>query len=187
MSPLEIAATLLTILSVFLTVKIKWTNYPVGIVSTGLFFFVFWQAKLYSSAWLQVYFVIIQLYGWWFWLKGDKGHEPRVSTWPIQIHLVVLGIGLSVSFLIGELLARYTDAKMALMDAFIFGLSVVAQFLLDRKKIENWIAWAVVNVISIWVYYSQGLMVTTGLYVLLLINTIWGYRVWKKEMNGYVS
>ncbi len=187
MSTLEIWATILTVLSVILATRIKVSQYPVGIIATILFFGVFWKAQLYSSAWLQVYFTLVQFYGWWYWLKGDHGHEPRITTWPLKTHLALGSAALVFSLVVAHLLDLYSDAKMAFLDSMIFSLSVVAQFLLDRKKLEHWYVWGAVNVISIWVYASQGLGVTTALYIGLLCNVFVGYRFWRKEFRSYAA
>jgi nicotinamide mononucleotide transporter len=186
MTPLEIIAIIITILSVILAVRIKVSQYPIGIIGTILYFFVFWKVQLYASAWLQVYFTIIQFYGWWYWLKGDKGNEPKITNWNWKIIIYVTLIGLIFSYGVSEIIGKYTDAKMAFLDSLIFGLSVVAQFFLDRKKMQHWFFWGSVNILSIIVYFSQGLTFSAILYCGLLYNVFIGYRVWKKELNSYV-
>ena len=186
MSTLEIFATLFTLLSVLLAVKLKTHQYPVGIVGTILYFFVFWEFKLYFSAYLQIFFFFFLFYGWWYWMYGDKGAEPKVTLvdwgWFIPILILApLGFGIAT----GMIAERVSDAKMPILDALIFGASVLAQWYLDRKKLQTWIVWFFVNVVSIGLYYSQGLMLTTGVYVILLFNTFWGYYEWNKELKSY--
>ncbi len=181
MSLLEIFATVTTVLCVLLAVKRNVWNYPIGIVGTIAFFFVFWNAGLVSSAYLQVFFTFVQIYGWWFWLKGDRGAKPIVTT----TSPLFLCSSAVVVLLASACLSVFTSmmgAQMAFLDASIFGLSVLAQFLMDRKKLESWPTWALVNVISIIVYGGQGLWVTTALYAGLLVNTAWGYYEWRKAM-----
>lgn len=178
---LEIFAILFTLASVFLTNLRKKSLYPIGIVGTILFFFVFWSAKLYASAGLQVYFTLVQLYGWWFWLKGNNGQEPNIGNWGWKtIGLLLIPVTV-VTLLITYILNRATDANMAFWDTLILCLSVLAQFLLDRKQRKQWPVWAVVNVISIYVYSSQQLWLTTFTYVILLINIPFGWRLWNKN------
>jgi nicotinamide mononucleotide transporter len=184
MSPLELAANLLTIASVLLTVHLKRSLYPVGMVATALFFFVFWDAKLYASAGLQVYFTLIQLYGWWYWTRGDQGREPPIRDWPWR---TVLGLGLvaaAFTGLVSLALYRFTDARAPLLDTAILALSVLAQFLLDRKQMKNWAIWGLVDVLSIGVYAGQGLWLTAGLYVILFANVFYGWAVWRKARLG---
>ncbi len=184
MSLLEIVANLLTIASVLLTVHLKKSLYPVGIVATGLFFFVFWNAKLYASAGLQVYFTVIQLYGWWFWSRGDHGKAPAIGNWSWGtvglFGLLAAAFTAAVSFA----LYRFTDAKTPVGDTAILALSVLAQFLLDRKQMKNWIVWGAVDIISIYVYAGQKLWLTAGLYAILLLNVFYGWHVWRKARLG---
>ena len=180
MTLIEILANLLTLASVLLTVHLKKSLYPVGMAATVLFFFVFWNAKLYASAGLQVYFTVIQIYGWWFWVKGQQGGEPSIGDWPWRT-VALFGLGaVVVTAVISWVLFHFTDAKTPVGDTAILALSVLAQFLLDRKQMKNWIVWGVVDILSIYVYAEQKLWLTAGLYVLLLANVVYGWQVWRK-------
>lgn len=182
MSVLEIFATIFTVACVILAVKRSTWQYPIGLIGTVLYYFVFQGVQLYASAGLQIFFLFVQLYGWWFWLYGDQGKKPKITNLRPLILLTTLVCGLFISTIFGQVLNHYTNANMAKLDSIIFGFSVIAQFLLDRKKIETWIVWALVNVLSIFVYFGQGLNLTGWLYVGLLINTVWGYIEWKKNL-----
>lgn len=187
MSPLEILANVLTLASVLLTVHLKRALYPVGLAATILFFFVFWQARLYASAGLQVYFTLVQLYGWWFWSSGDRGRPPPVGNWPWR---TIAPWGLLATVLTGgvaALLYQFTDASMPFGDTAILALSILAQFLLDRKQIKSWIVWGVVDVLSITVYATQGLWLTAGVYVVLLVNVLYGWVIWRRTLAGQTS
>lgn len=185
--PLEIAATALTLVCVILAVKRNLWQFPFGIVGTALGFFVFWNASLYSSAVMQPFFIAVQAYGWWFWLKGEKGHRPQIKStnpwWVVGFCAVALAVSAGAAFLLDQ----FSDAEMAYLDAAIFGLSIVAQLLLDRKRIENWPVWAVINVISVVVYGSQGLWLYTALYAFFFFNAFWGWWEWRREMRGYAD
>ncbi len=183
----EIAATLLTVASVFLTVRLRTALYPVGLVATALFFWVFWEAKLYASAGLQVYFVVIQLYGWWFWTRGDHGRPPSIGDWSwgrVGLALVAASV---LSLLVATVLVRVTDARSPWLDTTILALSVLAQFLLDRKQIKHWSVWGVVNLLSVYVYARQGLWWTTALYVVLFFNVFYGAWSWRKARRAEVA
>lgn len=183
MGLLEIFATVFTVLCVFLAVKRSTWQYPTGIVGTILFFFVFWGAGLYSSAWLQVVFTFVQLYGWWFWLFGDQGKKPKITSWDFNATTTIVIAGLLLGGVMSVLVAGLTNGTTIFLDSIIFGLSISAQFLLDRKKIETWFVWCAINVLSIYVYAQQELWITVALYVGLFFNTFWGYYEWRKEME----
>lgn len=181
---LEVIASIVFAISVVLTNFRKKSLYPVGIVGTALFFFVFWSAKLYSSAGLQVYFTAIQLYGWWFWLKGGNGGvEPKIGNWKWSIIGLLFIPTTLITLIISYFLNIYTNASMAFWDTSILCLSILAQFLLDRKQLKNWIMWGVVNVLSIYVYFSQNLLFTGWTYVIFLINAPIGYLMWNKNFK----
>lgn len=181
---IELSAVILTVVCVYLAVRrIIWT-YPIGILGTLTYMWVFWSAQLYSSMALQVFFTAVQVYGWWFWLYGDKGKAPKItrinSRWITVSAIFSVGFALAVSGI-----TSLMGAKMAGLDAIIFSLSIIAQFFMDRKKLENWIVWGGVNIASIIVYGSQGLVLTTILYSALLINAFYGYWAWRKEFRSY--
>ena len=184
-NPLELAATLVTLACVILGVKRSLWQFPVGIVGTALFFFVVLQGQLYANAALQVFFVFVQAYGWWYWLRGEAQHRPKIrSTGP----WVVIGACLAALALAAAAawaLDAFTDANMALADASIFALSIVAQVMLSRKRLENWPIWVVINAISVYVYATQGLWLYTALYAFFFFNAFWGWWEWRKEMRGY--
>ncbi len=186
MSWLEIVANLTFAASVLLCNFRRWENYPIGIVGTMAFFLVFWHAKLYNLALLQVWLTAVQAYGWWFWLYGKKGAPPpitRVSkNWWIlgTVFTVVVGYLLSV-------ISAHFGGAMALADATLFSLSVVAQFFLDRKKLENWGVWFLINTISIPLFWTQGLYLTAVIYAVFWVNAILAFFMWLTEYKSFDS
>lgn len=184
-NPLELAATLVTLACVILGVKRNLWQFPVGIVGTAIFFVVVWQAQLWANAVLQVFFVFVQLYGWWYWLRGDKGSRPRIrSANRVQVAISVL-IALLVAWAGSWALTEFTDYDLAFTDASTLSVSVVAQYLLDRKYLETWAVWLIVNVASIWLYGNAGMWLFTGLYVFFFFNAFWGRWEWQREMRKH--
>lgn len=181
MNGLEGLASLATAACVVLAVHRNLWQFPMGAVGTALYFFVFLDAGLYSSAMLQIFFFLVQAYGWWYWLRGDDGKRPPIRRTPGFPLAAGCAIAIGGGVLLSILLEAFTDANVALPDAAIFALSVVAQLLLDRKRLENWPIWIVVNLLSIIVYSSQGLWLTVCLYVFLFFNAFWGWREWLRE------
>lgn len=183
--PLEIAATALTLVCVILAVKRSLWQFPTGILGTGLGFFVFWNSHYYSSAVLQPIFIAIQIYGWWFWVRGNNSAAPPIRTTPIAIVAGGMVVALALALLGAWALETWTDAAMAQGDAAILFLSVFAQVLLSLKRIENWPVWVVINVLSVVVYASGGLWLYAGLYTFLFFNAFWGWWEWRKELRSY--
>jgi nicotinamide mononucleotide transporter len=195
-SIMELLAVLFTALSVFGATRLKIAQYPVGILATVLYSFVFIDAKLYSSLALNVYFTIIQLYGLWFWTYGGrraiddlhlsnglKIRPPKIGDWSWKV-VGLWGIAATaISAVVGYLVAKYLNGSSAFMDAGILAASVLAQFLLDRKQLKSWYIWMVVNVLSVIVYgFQQHLVVSGVLYAVLFVNAFIGLAHWKKEM-----
>lgn len=183
-NPLELAATLVTLACVILGVKRSLWQFPVGIVGTALFFVVVWQNRIYANAALQVFFVCVQGYGWWYWLKGWDGRRPPIRTTPPIIWLGGCAVALAIAFALAPVLEVYAGSRSPLIDASVFTLSVVAQLLLDRKRIESWFVWTIVNVMSVWLYASQGLWLFMTLYVFFFFNAFWGWWEWRKAMRA---
>ena len=187
--PLEIGATALTLVCVILAVKRSLWQFPTGILGTGLGFFVFWNAGLVSSAILQPIFIAVQVYGWWFWLRGDNSRAPRIRETPLAaVGLACLGaILLAVAGASALSASGSAGVAMPVPDAIILTLSIVAQIMLSLKRIENWFVWIVINALSVFVYGSQGLWLYTGLYAFFFFNAFWGWWEWRKELQSYRS
>lgn len=192
-SAMELLAVVFTALSVFGATRLKIAQYPVGMLATILYSCVFVDARLYSSVALNVYFTVIQIYGLYFWMFGGKSRtaevgrlklrEPPIGDWPWRIVALWGAVAAVLSVLVGYAVARYLDGSSAFMDAAILALSVLAQFLLDRKQLKTWIFWGVVNVLSVVVYgIQQHLLVSGVLYAGLFVNAFVGYCHWRKKM-----
>jgi nicotinamide mononucleotide transporter len=185
--PLEIAATALTLVCVILAVKRSLWQFPTGILGTGLGFFVFWNSQFYSSAVLQPIFIMIQVYGWWFWVRGSNSAAPPIRTTPPAIVIGGMLAAVAIALVGGSALELWTDAAMAHADAAIFALSIFAQVLLSLKRIENWFVWIVINALSVVVYASGSKWLYAGLYVFFFFNAFWGWWEWRKELQSYRS
>lgn len=181
---LEIVASVTTVIYVFLAIKRSLWQYPVGLVATILFLFVFLDARLYASSALQALFAAVQIYGWWYWLHGKDGGRPRITTMPLVFVAALCGGALAFAGALSWVLNNWTEAEMAFSDSVIFALSMVAQTLLGRKIIEHWMIWTVVNALAVFVYASQELWVTAALYTGLFASTFWGYWEWRQEFRA---
>jgi nicotinamide mononucleotide transporter len=182
MSLLEFAGSVFGLLAVFLTVRQNIWCWPTGVISVVLYTVIFYDAKLYSDAILQVVYFFLQFYGWYHWLHGgrEKTSVPvtRLRPRALQGWLVVGVVG---SGLWGFGMARFTDAALPYPDAGVVVLSLVAQWLLTRKNLESWHFWIVVDMIAIGVYFAKQLYITAGLYGVFLILAFLGLQAWKKE------
>jgi len=150
-----------------------------------LYAFIFFEAKLYSDAILQVYFLLMQVYGVWNWLQGraDDGLVV-VETMSNEQRIIWGSITLGISAGIGFVFATYTDAALPWIDAPIAAMSIVAQYLMSIRKIENWILWIAVDVIAVGIYPVRGLYLTTALYFIFLVTSVVGLIEWNKKLGA---
>jgi nicotinamide mononucleotide transporter len=169
------------LLCVWLTVRQNVLCWPTGLIQVILYIGVFYYAHLYSDLILQVIYVIMQLYGWYHWLHGGREHtELKVSGLSMPILLIWILIGIAATVLWGYSMATYTDAAAPYADAFIAVMSLIAQWLMARKKLESWYFWIAVDLVAIVVYLYKELFITTGLYSIFLVLAIMGYFQWRR-------
>lgn len=178
---LELVAAVLGVICVALVVRRSVWNYPFGVASVALYCVVFARAKLYSDALLQIFFVVVNLYGWWSWTRhraaaGEVVVE-RLSArarvrWAAGCAAATLGWG--------ALMHRYTDAAYPWPDAGVAIVSVAAQVLMARRKWENWLLWIGVDLAAVPLYAAKQLGVTTLLYLLYLALAVWGLANWTR-------
>lgn len=183
-SGLEIFAFILALAMVVLNMRVHPAAWPLAMVSSLLYVALFWNSRLYGDAGLQVFFALMAAWGWWQWLRGTTadGSALTVRALPARQRgwtLIAFGLAWPV---LGLFLRRYTDTDVPWWDAFPTALSVLGQWLLGRKYIENWIAWAVVNLVSVALFAYKGLWLTVLLYALFAVMSALGWRAWKRML-----
>ena len=150
----------------------------------SLYLYIFFETKLYSDAGLQIFFLVMQFYGWYHWTRGPVQHATSLS--PVKRLgtrgwlLTALGAAAGTATL-GTVMHQFTDAALPYPDAFTTTLSVIAQFQLTRKILENWTLWIIADIVYIGVYTSKELFWTAGLYVVFLVLCVKGYRDWSRQ------
>lgn len=185
MSLLEVLAATLGLINLVLIARRTIWNYPFGIAMVCLYFVVFAEAKLYSAAGLQLFFLASQLYGWWYWRQslrgfGDGVTQVPVRRLPVRERGIALASGTIITIVLGAAMARWTDAAAPWWDAGNAGFSMVAQILTDRRCVESWPVWIGINILSVGLYASQGLLATAALYAVFLCIAAWGWDSWRR-------
>lgn len=184
-SPLEAVACALGIACVVLVVLRRVANYPFGIASVAAYSVVFFEAKLYSDALLQLFFVAVNIYGWRNWSR-NRAQEGGITVERMSLFDWArwMGGGALATAVWGALMHRYTDASYPWPDAGIAITSVAAQILMAQRKLENWWLWIAVDLASIPLYAAKALSLTMGLYVIYLLLAVWGlfdwHRAWRR-------
>ena len=182
MSPIEIVAFVLGILNVTLVIRRSLWNYPFGLAMVAVYGVVFFGAKLYSDALLQVFFFVVNLYGWILWHRAAATEgRVRVLLLTGRARLGWLSATVLLTACWGYAMHRFTDASYPIWDAAVAIPSVVAQILLSRRLLENWAVWIAVDLIAIPLYAAKGLRLTAVLYLVFLALAIWGYWSWWRD------
>jgi nicotinamide mononucleotide transporter len=185
MNPLEIIAVALGIANVGLLVRRSIWNYPFGMAMVALYFVIFREARLYGEAGLQVFFFVVQGWGWWLWARaGGLAQMVAVEWMSWRARITALALVAASSIAIGWTMARFTDAVMPYADAAISGGSVVAQVLLAMRRVENWALWIAIDVLSIRVYLNRALYLTAGLYIVFLVLATAGLLQWARAARS---
>jgi nicotinamide mononucleotide transporter len=178
----ELLANAFNTLSIVLAGRNSQHTWWSGIVGCVLFGWVFFQARLYADATLQVFFVVTSIEGLRRW-RGGAGPALSVSRTPVRT-LLGLGLaGLSVVAGYGFLLHRFTDAYAPFVDSGILAFSVVGQLLLMQRRIETWACWLVVNSLAVPVYWLRGLHLTSLLYAAYWVNAWISLGHWRRELS----
>ena len=187
---IEIFGVITGILYVILEVKQNRLLWPLGIITSAAYVYIFFTGKFYADMGLQVYYVLISIYGWYYWSRGgskaDKGELPVVRINRQQLLLLFLTFAFSW-VLIYFVLDRYTDSSVPLGDSFTTALAIVATWMLTRKIIEQWFLWIIANVVSIALYIYKGLYPTVILYAVYAGMAVYGYLEWKRSMNKRID
>ena len=186
---LEIFGAVTGILYVILEVRQNKLLWPLGIITSGVYVYVFFTGKFYADMGLQVYYVLISIYGWYYWSRG-KSHSDSEELPVIRIDrnttLILLLIFVAIWAGIYYILKEFTDSTVPVGDSFTTALAIVATWMLARKIIEHWYLWIIVNVVSIGLYTYKGLYPTVILYAVYTGMAIFGYFEWKKSMKTYL-
>lgn len=179
---LEVVAFVIAVAMVVFNMRVQPIAWPLAILSSALYGLLFWHQRLYASAALQLLFIVVACWGWWQWLRGrdDAGAALRVRFLGSRGQAVAVSASLLAWPLLGMFLAHYTDSPAPWLDAFPTAVSVVGQWLLARKYVDNWTAWIVANVVATLLYATQALWLTALLYGVLLVLAVIGWRTWSR-------
>lgn len=183
MSVLELAANAIMTGSILLAGRNSVHTWWTGIAGCVLFAALFTQNQLYADAVLQGFFIVTSAIGWRQWLSGDNGSALRISRCrPTDLAWAIpLGLGATATY--GTLLYRLTDAYAPFVDSAVLVFSVLAQYLMMRRKVESWPTWLLVNSIAVPLYLSRGLHLTAFLYGCYWINAIIAWRRWSHHVE----
>ena len=182
-SPWEAVAAALGLAYLLLAVRRNLLCWMCAFVSTAIYLVLFARASLYMQSALQVFYLVMAVVGFIDWRRGrnDSG-EVLIRHWTWSQHFAAFVAVIAASLINGWSLA-HTDAASPYIDSFVTWGSVITTWMVARRVIENWLYWIVVDAIAAWLYYSQGLLVTTVLFVIYLGIVVRGYFAWRREQQ----
>lgn len=190
LSPLEVAAAIATLVNVWLLVRNNIWTWAWGVASVVLYGVVFWRSKLWSSAGLQgLYYLPMQAYGWWVWLKAGPTHHDDLPITRLSARARILWTlaTLPMAALLGWGMS-FTGAQQSMVDALVTAVSVTGQYLQTHKKIEHWFCWVAVNAMyGLWLLPRQQLWVSSVLYLVLLGLALKGWRDWLRDERSELT
>ena len=179
---IEIIAVISAILYLLLAAKEDVKCWYAAIISSLLYFFIMYDAGLIMEAYLQVFYIIMALYGLLQWKKLIQiNSNKRIRTWSNIQHFIIITSVIILAILTGFILTKYTNAALPFLDAFTSWGAIVTTYMVAKKILENWIYWFVIDAISIYLFLSRGLYLTSMLFLVYLIIICFGYIAWRKK------
>jgi len=182
---LEIVAVIFGVVGVWFGKKEHILVYPLGLVNTTIFTYLCLKFSLYGDFTINIYYTLMSIYGWYMWLKLVDGEQLSITKISRKDTINATGIFLVSAIFIVCIYSYFNkfNTVVAYVDILTTGLAFSAMWLMANKKIEHWILWILVNIISIPLYYVKGLGFSMIQFIVLLIIAIQGYSEWKKRLS----
>lgn len=183
---IELLGAILGVVYIYFSIRQSILTWPVGLLTSVLYVWVFFDSKLYADMGLQLYYMAISIYGWYEWLCGDQQTHARpiaISRLSVKTGLILAAVSSVIFILIWFILKNYTDSPVPVADSLATSLSIVATWMLARKILEHWLVWIFVDAFSIGLFWYKDLWPTVFLFFVYTVMAFLGYREWKKEFT----
>ena len=186
---IEIVGAILSLIYLYLSINQKVSLWFFGIISSLFYIVVFFQTKLYADMSLQLYYVVISIYGWINWKHGKEGTNDDLPATRMSKRLWINLIAATVViyFIYFLILTRFTDSTIPKADSLVGALSIIGTWLLARKLIENWLVWIVADGLCVGLYIYKDLYPTAVLFIIYTIMSIDGYWQWRKTLTKTIE
>lgn len=182
-SCLEVVAVVFGIISVYLSTRENIWSWPTALVNVGLFFALFFRSGLYSDTGLQVVYFGLSLYGWYEWLYGGANRTAiRVTRTTRGTWTVLVALGVLLWVLLGNVTSRLPGTALPYVDSATTTTSLLAQWMMTRKLLENWLIWIAVDLVYVGMFMFKGLYLTAFNYGIYLALAVLGYVAWKRSL-----
>ena len=179
----EIVAAALAITYLILAMQQNILCWAAWIISSIMYLFVMFSAGLYMESGLQIFYIVMGIYGWIQWNNRSSNNNLTVSTWPIINHIYILLILIVLVTFSGLILSNLTEAVSPYIDAFTTWGAIIATYMVAKKILENWYYWFVVDFVSVFLFLSRELYTTALLFSIYIILVIFGFISWRKSMR----
>ena len=185
MSLIELFGLVTGVLTVWLLIKQNIWTWPVGIAYIGASLYIFYTSRLYADFALHIFFLITSIYGWYYWIKGGERDDSAlpVSNESKRTLIGLLAVCAVAVAICGTAFSIYTDADLPYWDNTTSMLSLLAMWLQSRKKIESWMLWLVIDVLSVGIYFYKEIYFYSLLYIVYIGMAVMGYLAWKKSYS----
>mgnify|MGYP001370122616 FL=1 len=184
---IEPAAVFLAIAYLLLAIKQNISCWFAAFFSSLLYFFVMYSAGLYMEAGLQIFYCIMAVYGWTQWRTSLPDNTKfLVKTWNRNQHLKAISLIILLALSSGWALEKFTNAALPFIDSLTTWGAIVTTYMVAKRLLENWIYWFVIDTISVFLFYSRGLFLTSMLFFMYLIIIYFGYKSWT-EMKDKID
>jgi len=186
---IELLGAILGFAYIFFSIRQNILTWPVGLLTSILYIWVFFDSKLYADMGLQMYYVVISIYGWYEWVKGKSPSSEskevlKISRLSMSQGLVLALASLMIFMVMWVILKNYTDSPVPFADSLATSLSIVATWMLARKILEHWLVWIFVDAFSIGLFWYKDLHPTVILFAIYTIMALVGFLEWKKELDA---
>ena len=187
---LEIFGTVIGLIYLWLEYKASIYLWIASIVMPAIYIFIYYEAGLYADFGINIYYLLIAVYGWFVWKYGgkkEKNETPKelsIAHTPTKYIIPLVAIFFVTFALIVWILKEFTDSTVPVLDSFTTALSIIAMWMLAHKYLEQWLVWIIVDLVCVGLYIYKGLYFTSGLYALYAVIAIFGYRNWKRAMQN---
>ncbi|AGA77381.1 nicotinamide riboside transporter PnuC [Echinicola vietnamensis] len=188
MTWLEAFAVVFGIASVFFSMKENIWVYPTGIISTLIYVWICLQVKLYADMGINAYYFSMSIYGWYVWTHPKPGNAVLPVTWLKWKGWISAILLLIVSYgILYLVLSTYTDSDVPYWDSFTTSSAFVGMYLMAKKKVENWIAWIITDLVSVPLYFYKGLVLTSFQFLFFTVLAVIGLIAWIKSAKAYAK
>ena len=179
-SNLEVVAVIAALLYLVLAIKENIWCWLFAFISTAIYIYLFHSVSLLSESLLNIYYLVMAVYGWYQWRFGENNHQRHIRRWSMKKHSILILLTAAMVPVLGYMTSQF-GASMPYLDAFTTCFAVLATVMVAHKVLENWFYWLIINIISVYIFAMKSLPLTAALFALYMVLTIIGYFNWRKR------